>query len=181
MTIKKLFIPCLTVSVSMFLFSMLLISCGGEVKEKKTTASVGESETPVASKSHNDYLTAADIEKVSGMTGVKSIPRDPGKGAGGNLNFAAGDDYLIVMVQIVDKSYYEGYKKVLKGNSEIMGLGDQAMRGATIPSYPENFVVFTKGNTCIALTVFANMKEIGENMLTIEQTTELARVIASRL
>jgi hypothetical protein len=180
MTIKK-FTPCLTVIVSVLLFSMIQISCGGEVKEDTTTTGVRESETPVASESYNNYLTAADIEKVSGMTGVKSIPRDPGKGAGGNLNFSASDDNLIVMVQFVNKSYYEGYKEVCKGNNEITGLGDQAMRGATIPSYPENLVAFTKGNSCVALTVFANMRETGKNMLTIEQATELARVIASRL
>jgi hypothetical protein len=108
MTIKKLFTPCFSISFSVLLFSMLLVSCGGEFKEDKTTAGVRESETPVASESYNDYLTAADIEKVSGLTGVKSIPRDPGKGAGGNLNFSASDDNLIVMVQFVNKSYYEG-------------------------------------------------------------------------
>jgi hypothetical protein len=56
------------------------------------------------------------------------------------------------MVQIVSKSYYEGFKEVCKENSEIKGLGDQAMRGATFPGYPENMVAFTKGNTCIALS-----------------------------
>lgn len=183
MNLRKLFTTCLSVSAAAFLFSMLLISCGGEVKEDKTTAGVRENETPAATKSYNDYLTAADIEKVSGLTGVELIPRNPKIGAGGTLNFATtnGDTNLIVMVQVVSKSYYEGYKEVCKENSGIKGLGDQAMRGATISNYPENLVAFTKGNTCIALTVFGNMKDIGKNMLTIEQTTELAKIIASRL
>jgi hypothetical protein len=178
---RKLFTTCSLVTVCAFMFSLLLISCSGAVKEDKSTADIIQAETPVATKSYNDYLTATDIEKVAGMTGVKLIPKDPGIGAGGNLNFAAADDNLIVMVQIVSKSYYEGFKEVCKENSEIKGLGDQAMSGATFPGYPENMVAFTKGNNCIALVVFGNMNEIGTNMLTIEQTSELAKIIASRL
>jgi hypothetical protein len=178
---RKLFTTCSLVTVCAFMFSLLLISCSGAVKEDKSTADIIQAETPVATKSYNDYLTATDIEKVAGMTGVKLIQKDPARGAGGHLNFAASDDNLIVMIQFVDKSHYEGYKMVCKENTGIKGLGDQAMMGATIPGYPENMVAFTKGNNCIALTVFGNMKETGTNMLTIEQTTELAKVIASRM
>jgi hypothetical protein len=181
MNSRKLFSISLSVSAIAFLFSVLLISCGGEVKKDKSTDGIAKNETAVEPKSYNDYLTAADIEKVSGITGVKLVPKDPSTGAGGNLNFAAADDNLIVMVQIVSKSYYEGFKEVCKENSEIKGLGDQAISGATFPGYPENMVAFTKGNTCIALVVFGNMKEIGKNMLTIEQTSELAKIISSRL
>jgi hypothetical protein len=181
MNSRKLLTTCFLITVFAVMYSLLLISCGGAVKEDKSTAGTTQDETPVASTSYNDYLTAADIEKVSGITGVKLVPKDPSKGAGGNLNFAAADDNLIVMVQIVSKSYYEGFKEVCKENSEIKGLGDQAMSGATFPGYPENMVAFTKGNTCIALVVFGNMKEIGKNMLTIEQTSELAKIISSRL
>jgi hypothetical protein len=86
MNSRKLFTTCFC-NRSAFIFQLLLISCGGEVKEDKSTTGILKNETPVASKSYNDYLTAADIEKVSGMTGVKLIPKDPSKGAGGNLNF----------------------------------------------------------------------------------------------
>jgi hypothetical protein len=178
MKTKKLLTTCLSVSVVAFLFSMIMISCGGGVKEDKTTAGILN---PVISKSYNDYLNVTDIEKVAGMSGVKLIQKDGSKGAGGHLNFAASDDNLIVMVQFVHKSQYEGFKTVCKEISEIKGLGDQALKGSTIISYPENVVVFTKGNTCIALMVYGNLNDMGKNMLTIEQTTELAKIIASRL
>jgi hypothetical protein len=178
MKTKKLFTTCFSVNAVAFLFSMLLISCGGGVKEDKTTAVIS---TPVESKSYNDYLNATDIEKVTGMTGVKLIKKDGSKGAGGHLNFAASDDNLIVMIQFVHVSQYEGFKLLCKEISEIKGLGDQALRGSTIISYPENVVAFTKGNTCIALLAFGDMNDLGKNMLTIEQTTELAKIIASRL
>jgi hypothetical protein len=178
MKTKNIFTTCFSLNVVAFLFSMLSFSCSGRVKEDKTTSDISQ---PAVTLSYNDYLSAKDIEKVAGITGVKLIQKDGTKGAGGHLNFAASDDNLIVMIQFVHISQYEGYKLVCKEISEIKGLGDQAMKGSTIISYPENVVVFTKGNTCIALMVYGNLNDLGKNMLTIEQTTELAKIIASRI
>ncbi len=167
----------LVLSISFFLF----LSCE-KTDEQKSDMSNGE--TPANSENfYENYLTPADIEKVTGMTGVKSIPRDPKIGAGGNLNFATSDNNLIVMIQVVSKSYYEGYKQFYKG--DITNLGEEAMRGATIQNNAENLVAFTKGYYCVALTVFADMKKADQSaftpMLTIEQTTELAKIIESRM
>jgi hypothetical protein len=128
-----------------------------------------------------DLLTAADITKVSGLAGAKLVPKNPSKGAGGDLNFATSEDKMIVMVQVVNKRDYVGYQKIDVKVTAIKGLGDQAMQGATSTYTPPNQVVFTKGNTCIALTVFGDPKDFGKNMLTIEQTIELAKIIISRM
>ena len=32
------------------------------------------------------YLTVQDVEKITGLRGVKLVPRDPSKGAGGEFN-----------------------------------------------------------------------------------------------
>ena len=45
------------------------------------------------------YLTVQDVEKITGLHGVKLVPADPSKGAGGDLNFANKDGKLILMVQ----------------------------------------------------------------------------------
>jgi hypothetical protein len=172
MSVLKLLVPIL-------LFSILIISCGEKAAENKTSGENSNIESPVSQNSYESYLTAADIEKVSGLPGVKLTPKDPKKGAGGDLNFATSDDKMIVMVQIVDKSYYAGFKEFFKG--DIEGLGVEAMHGATLPNYPENNVSFVKGNKCVALTTFINMNDLSKNMLTIEQTTELARIIAARM
>lgn len=128
-----------------------------------------------------DLLTAADIVKVTGLAGAKLTPKNPSIGAGGDLNFATADNKLIVMVQVVNKRDYEGFKKYDVKVTAIKGLGDQAMQGATSTYTPPNQVVFTKGNTCVALMVFGDSKNIGKNMLTIEQTIELAKIIVSRM
>jgi hypothetical protein len=128
-----------------------------------------------------DLLTAADVTKVSGLTGAKLIAKNPAIGAGGDLNFATSDNKLIVMVQVVHIRNYAGYKQIAVKPVAIKGLGDQAIQGATSAYTPPNQVVYTKGNTCVALTVFGDPKNIGKNMLTMEQTIELAKIIAARM
>jgi len=126
------------------------------------------------------YLTAADIQNVSGLKGVKSIPKTPNIGAGGDLNFTTGDNNLIVMVQVVAKSQYAGYKQMFF-KAAVQGLGEEEMHGATVKGGAANLVAFTKGVNCIALTVFANPKDFSKNMLTIEQTIKLAKIIVTRM
>lgn len=128
-----------------------------------------------------DLLTAADVIKVSGLTGAKLIPKNPKIGAGGDLNFATSENKMILMVQVVNKRDFVGYQKYDVKVTAIKGLGDQAMQGATSTYTPPNQVVFTKGDTCIALTVFGDPKNIGKNILTIEQTIQLAKIIDSRM
>ena len=130
---------------------------------------------------YDSYLKASDIEKATGMKGVKFVERMAKKGAGGDLNFATAEGKLIVMVQVVDKNNYGGYKQ-LCFKSDIKGIGDQAMEGATISGAPSNLLAFTKGTQCVALTAFADPFNFGKkNMLTIAQLTDLAKTIASRM
>ena len=130
---------------------------------------------------YDGYLKASDIEKTAGLKGVKSIERNPSIGAGGDLNFATADGKLIVMIQVVSKSQYAGYKQYFF-KSDIKGVGEQAMEGTTIPGMPPNLVAFTKGVECVALTAFGDQASDGKkNMLTIDQMKALAKTIASRM
>ncbi len=60
--------------------------------------------------SREKYLTGADIEKVTGMKGVKLIPAGSVAGAGGDLNFADASGELILMIQFTDAKTYAGFK-----------------------------------------------------------------------
>ncbi|HEX3047143.1 MAG TPA: hypothetical protein VHY08_20485 [Bacillota bacterium] len=128
----------------------------------------------------SEYLTAVDIEKISSLKGVKLIAKDPSIGAGGDLNFATSEKKMIVMIQVVAKSYYNSYKEMYY-KAEVKALGDQAIECATIPKSASNMVVFAKGTQCIALTAFANPKDFSKNMLTVEQLIKLAKIIDSRI
>jgi hypothetical protein len=135
----------------------------------------------VSAGSFDNYLKAGDLEKATGLKGVKSIVKHALPGAGGDLNFATADDKLIVMIQVVGKSNYAGYKKYFF-KADIKGVGDEAMEGATIPGQVSNLVAFTKGTECVALTAFGDAASGGKkNMLSVAQLMGLAKVIASRM
>ena len=42
------------------------------------------------------FLTVQDVEKITGFHGVKIVPADASKGAGGDLNFANSNGDLIL-------------------------------------------------------------------------------------
>ena len=176
-------VPVLVVVVLASL--VLCVSCAK--KESADTATPAAEGTQALDQSvdtgntYAGYLTAADVEKVTGRAGMKYIDRDPTVGAGGDLNFITSDDQSALMVQIVAKSYYAGFKEPYF-KSALSGIGDEAFQGAMVPGYPPNLVVFLKGDKCVALTAFADQKS-GEmtNIITIEQLTELAKIIDSRM
>jgi hypothetical protein len=133
----------------------------------------------LAQNQYEKYLTAADVEKITGIKGVNLIPRGSVAGAAGDLNFSDASGELILMVQFTDAKNYESFKnKYPKG--AVSGVGNQAVQGALMPGMPDNLLVFTKGAHCIALTAFGDFikKKV---YLTTDQLIALGKLIASRL
>jgi len=64
-------------------------------------ASAALAQSPVTA-----LLTAADVEKVVGASGVTSVPRMSQPGAGGDLNFAGPDGKLLVMISVGNAQLY---------------------------------------------------------------------------
>jgi hypothetical protein len=125
------------------------------------------------------YLTGDDIDKVTGMKGVKLIPRGAVAGAGGDLNFVDASGELILMVQFTDAKNFGGFKnKYTKGT--VSGVGDQAIQGAAMPGMPDNLLAFTKGTHCVVLTAFGDFirKKV---YLTVDQLIALGKLITSRI
>ncbi len=128
---------------------------------------------------YSKYLTPEDIQKETGLTGIQAVPKDPMKGFGGDLNFANAKGGHVLMVQIVDESQYVGFKSM--GSGTVNGLGEKAVKGATIPGFPTNFVCFVKGDHCVALTTFVDRASPTECVLKEAQLMALAKIIASRM
>jgi hypothetical protein len=125
------------------------------------------------------YLAATDIEKVTGMKGVRLIPRGSVAGASGDLNFADASGELVLMVQFTEARNYAGFKsKYAKG--AIAGVGEEAIQGAIMPGMPANLLAFRKGTHCVVLTAFADFVK-NRVYMTMDQLTELGKLIASRL
>jgi hypothetical protein len=132
---------------------------------------------------YGKYLTSADVEKVSGINGIKEVPRDPSKGAGGNLNFADADDNLVMMATFSGNSVYEQSKKQ-KGyfKSDVKGVGEEAFSGPS--SGPAEYVlVFRKGVHCVSLSSFFNIGGPASKptMLSKEELIALGKEIAGKL
>jgi hypothetical protein len=127
-----------------------------------------------------DLLTPADVSKVMGVPGVKLVPYDPSKGAGGNLNFALPGGQLVLIVNSGNASLYS-QAKAMKGAyaGDIKGLGDEAFSGKVMGQ--ESVVYFRKGNRCVSLSSFFDMAHGMKPYLTQKQLRDLAAVIVSRM
>ena len=140
---------------------------------------LGLAVTSLAQDPNEKLLTAADVERVTGMKGIKLVPRGSVAGASGDLNFTDSSGELILMVQFAEARNYAGFKaKYAKGAA--VGIGDEAAMGAMIPGMSDNLLAFKKGTRCVILTAFADFVK-QKVYLTADQLTALGKLIASRL
>jgi hypothetical protein len=123
------------------------------------------------------YLTVQDVEKITGLQGVKLVPPDASKGAGGDLNFANKDGKLILMSNrsLSSDMLYSQTKKMNGAFKEdIQGVGDAAFIGPP-GNYPY-FVAFKKGKGSGSVATFLSFTG---TLLTIDQVKKVAQQIAA--
>ncbi len=128
---------------------------------------------------YQKLLTVADVESVTGVKGLKLVPRNPVKGAGGDLNFAKADGSLLLMVRFGPRSLYDGWK-AQDGivNSTVSGIGDEAFNG---PSGMAPYVLFfRKADHSVSISSFLNSDDM-KPFVPQDQLRALAKIILSRL
>jgi hypothetical protein len=145
----------------------------------------------VAAQVSDQRLTAADVEKVSGMSGVKTVPRGSRPGAGGDLNFVGVDSKLLLMVNFGDQQLYNkarNQKEIKVGDQTypmelfahaVTGVGDEAF--ASPPGKIQYVIYARKGNKAISVSTY--YPATGENVkpvLTEAQLKQIAQGIFSR-
>jgi len=138
------------------------------------SASTALSQTKAASGAQ--YLTVQDVEKITGLHGIKLVPADPSKGAGGDLNFANKDGDLILMVQrMLSSDALYSQTRRMKGTvkADIAGVGDAAFTGPA--GDPQYFVSFKKGNGSGSAATFLSFSG---PRLPLDQVKKVARQIA---
>jgi hypothetical protein len=98
-------------------------------------------------------LTPADVSKVTGVSGVILVPRNPSKGAGGDLNFALPNGKQMLMVAFLDTDAYN-QSKAMKGvyGGGVKGVGDEAFIGKVMGT--DSILYFRKGTRGVALSSF---------------------------
>ena len=89
----------------------------------------------VATPPEASLLTVADVAKVTGVQGLKMIPKDPAKKMIGDINFVRSDGVKILSVtfETVDLKEFaktknsDSFKNVFNG--PVKGVGDEAYDG----------------------------------------------------
>jgi hypothetical protein len=123
-------------------------------------------------------LTVADVEKVSGLSGVKLVPPDPSKGAGGDLNFAGPEGKLLLMVRFANATLYDSVKKGSTFHALVPGVGDEAFDA---PPGPSQYVLYVKeGAKAMSITAYASTTKPYGPRLTMDQLKAIATIILSR-
>lgn len=125
-------------------------------------------------------LTIVDVEKVAGLKGVKLVPRDPMKGAGGDLNFARPDGNLLVMAILGSTDMlWKGWQQQI-GFGPKSDVGDEAFEGRDAPFV----LVVRKGTRAFSLSSFFDPELMAKGnmtpLLNPSQLRELAKIIVSR-
>ncbi len=130
---------------------------------------------------HEKLLAIEEVEAVTGIEGIKLVPRNPQIGAGGELNFALADGSMVLMVGIQDAPMYNEWK-TQEGffDESVPDLGDEAFQGPSFGEY-RYVLIFRKGDKAIALSSFFNLGAGGEPFLSQAQLRELARLVIARL
>jgi hypothetical protein len=161
--------------------SVAITTISSDATAIQSNDAVSETDSAEISNDKGKYLTVADVENVSGETGLKLIDYDPSIGAGGDLNFAKSDNTMFLLAQIQDKSTVWDEWKKQDGffNEAVPGVGDEAYNG------PKGMGViyvlfFYKGSTAFSLSSFFNLTGDGEPFLTQEQLIELAKIMVAK-
>jgi hypothetical protein len=129
-------------------------------------------------------LTAADVEKVSGIKGIQQVAPGSVTGAGPGLNFTGPDKKMVLMVNFGPAALYQSAKTKTVPltnlpllHAEVHGIGDEAFDS---PPGPLQYVLYVrKGANAISLTAYIVGKD--KATLTIDQLKQIAMIIVSRM
>jgi predicted small lipoprotein YifL len=160
-----------------------LAGCGSETPDSPTeappapaptTSKPTTSTTPAA-----ELLTAADVEKVSGIKEVQALEKGANKQAIGELNFANDKGGVFLVVRLGDRDQFDQVSETDTFGEKTTGVGDDAFIGpAETKSETPNILVFREGEDTAALTTFFSGPD--ETVLSIDQLKELGNVMAER-
>jgi hypothetical protein len=130
---------------------------------------------------YDKYLTASDIEKITGFAGVKQVARNPQQGAGGHLNFADQNGNMILIASFLTSDDFQAYKSeenMVK--TFIQGIGDEAFVGPG-SSDPQYMLLVRKGDKCVALSTFINPDDPLKTQIAMPQLIALGKIVVDRM
>jgi len=146
--------------------------------------------TLASAQAPDSRLTVADVEKVTGLTGVHVVAPGSQPGAGAGLNFAGPDNKLILMVNFGTDALYRHareQKEMTMGSTKVPmvlyhasvpGIGNEAFDS---PPGPLQYVIYLrKGIKAASVTTYFDSSG-KKTRLSMEQLKTIARTVADRL
>ncbi len=126
---------------------------------------------------YNKYLGAGDVQKVTGITGIKLVPRNPD--ADGDLNFAGQDGKLLLSASFYPAASYASARSSKEGfKSTVTGVGEAAFVGPT--TGPSLFILaFRKGPFTVVLNAELDAKSVPR--IPMEKVIAIAKIMAARM
>lgn len=126
-------------------------------------------------------LSIADVERESGIDGIRLIAADSSKGAMGRLNFAAADGTLLATMSIGDGTAFDQSMQGMLFSRESTGTGSMCFVGPSEQVSPV-LTVFAaaKGDHAVIMKTFTKTKDGTETWLTIDQLQALVGLVLSR-
>ena len=123
------------------------------------------------------FLGTADMQKITGLQGIKLVPRT--EDADGDLNFARADGQILLSVSFYPAASYASARSSQSGfKSAVQGIGEDAFVGPA--GGPPLFILaFRKGNYTVVLNT--ELDDKNKPVLTMDQITQIAKLIASKM
>jgi hypothetical protein len=161
---------------------LLAVTACTDSVESEAPAEPATATTTIASSADESLLTPADVEPLTGMTGLASVAYDPASGKEGDVNIVDPAGQVVAMLvedtpEAWDAWLTDGYTVA---ESVTPPVGDESFVGPSPDASPVlTLFGFRKGESAVTIetTVDAN----GEPLLSTEQLRALAEVVAARL
>jgi hypothetical protein len=125
-------------------------------------------------------LSIAEVTKITGIQGLKNVPKDPSKQMIGDMNFVKPDGkrILSLVFETVDLKAYAQAKQSSSFKSAysgpVKGIGDEAYEG---PPKMVSFILTVRKGTHL-VTISTNLNyETMKPLLTQEQLKKIADII----
>jgi len=129
---------------------------------------------------YDKLLSIKDVEKTSGLTGLRKVAKGEAAGAGGILNFTTDKNKMVLMLNVYNGDWYKRFKNqpgYFKAN--VKGVGDAAFTG--MADGPQRSLFIKKGNTCIGLTVFDNYDKMTGPYMTVDQLINIGKLVVKKI
>lgn len=136
---------------------------------------------------YDNIVSAADVERATGLQGIKQVPRvkatdgmTANKLLTGDLNFVRQDGEPVLIIQFRPVFVYDGMKADSGYfKAAVPGIGDEAFLSPSFP--PQNAVNIRKGSHVAVVTAHIDPKDSSKTIISLDQLTSVAKLVASRM